>query len=147
MTATQPATWGQLHFGLPVYTPPASLPGGTVTIRQGLNGAIVPDAGVGGTIGALCPGSLNYIWNQWGTANFAGANGVNVQNQLNIADWPCFSKYYLTFPLSGVPSGKSIQSATLTLHQWGGSDPNLAQPSLVQVLTVAEDWTKTHWLE
>ena len=140
MTGMQPATWGQLHFGLPTYTPPPSQPGGTVTIRQGLNGANVPDAGVGGTIGYLCPHWSTSLFNQWGNQNFAGAIGVNVQNQLNIADWPCFSKYYLTFPLNIVPIGKAIQSATLTLHQWGGSDPTRAQPSLIQVLTVAEDW-------
>lgn len=143
MTGTQPATWGQIHFGLPGYTPPPSLPGGTVTIRQGLNGALVPDAGVGGTIGNLCPGDASFIWNQWGNLNFAGAPGVNVQNQGNIADWPCFSKYYLTFPLSALPAGKSIQSATLTLHQWGGSAPSLAKPSLLQALTVSGDWSES----
>jgi hypothetical protein len=143
MTGTQPSTWGQIHFGLPTYTPPPSQPGGTVTIRQGLNGASVPDAGVGGTIGNLCPGDANFIWNQWGSANFAGAPGVNIQSQgTNIADWPCFAKYYLTFPLTALPTGKSIQSATLTLHQWGGSDPGLALPSLLQALTVADSWNE-----
>jgi hypothetical protein len=107
-----------------------------------LNGAVVPDVGVGGTIGNLCPGSANFIWNQWGNANFSGATGVNIQNQGNLGDWPCFAKYYLTFPLSGLPAGKSIQSATLTLHQWGGSDPGTARPSLLQALTVAEDWSE-----
>jgi hypothetical protein len=142
MTGAQPSTWGQVHFGLPAYTPPPSLPGGVVTIRQGLNGAVVPDAGVGGTIGNLCPGSASFIWNQWGEANFAGAPGVNIQNQGNIADWPCFARYYLTFPLSALPAGKAIQSATLTLHQWGGSDPSAALPSLLQALTVSGDWSE-----
>jgi hypothetical protein len=143
MTGVQPSTWGQVHFGLPAYTPPQVQPGGTVTIRQGLNGANVPDAGVGGTIGNLCPGNTNFIWNQWGNANFAGAPGVNIQSQgTNIADWPCFAKYYLTFPLNALPAGKGIQSATLTLHQWGGSDPRLALPSLLQALTVADSWNE-----
>jgi hypothetical protein len=143
MTGTQPSTWGQVHFGLPTYTPPPAQPGGTVTIRQGLNGTSVPDAGVGGTIGNLCPGEASFIWNQWGNANFAGAPGVNIQSQgTNIADWPCFAKYYLTFPLTTLPAGKSIQSATLTLHQWGGSDPDQALQSLLQALTVADDWNE-----
>ncbi len=143
MTGTQPSSWGQIHFGLPSYTPPVAQPGGTVTIRQGLNGAVVPDAGVGGTIGNLCPGETNFIWNQWGNANFAGAPGVNIQSQgTNISDWPCFAKYYLTFPLSALPAGKNIQSATMTLHQWGGSDLELALPSLLQALTVAQDWSE-----
>jgi hypothetical protein len=93
------------------------------------------------TIGIVPHWSTN-LFTQWGNQNFAGAIGVNVQNQLNIADWPCFSKYYLTFPLNSVPVGKAIQAATLTLHQWGGSDPNQARPSLIQVLTVAEDWNE-----
>jgi len=29
-------------------------------------------------------------------------NHVNVQNQSDISDWPCFSKYYVTFPLDAV---------------------------------------------
>jgi hypothetical protein len=142
MNSAQPSTWGQVHFGLPAYTPPPAQPGGTLTIRQGLNAPAVPDAAVGGTIDNLCPGESNFIWNQWGNANFAGAEAVNIQNQGNIADWPCFAKYYLTFPLSALPAGKSIQSATLTLHQQGGSDPTRAQPSLLQALTVAEDWNE-----
>lgn len=140
MSATQPSTWGQLVFGLPTYTPPNVPSSGSTTIRQGLNGAVVPDAGVGGDIGRLCPGDSYYIWNLWGNANFAGGTGVNIQNQGDIADWPCFSKYYITFPLNQLPPNKAILSATLTLHHWGGSDPNQAYRSLVQVFTVAEDW-------
>jgi hypothetical protein len=36
-----------------------------------------------------------------------------------------------------------VISATLTVYQFGGSDPSLAQPSLVQVLTVADPWDET----
>jgi len=143
MSSTQPSTWGQLVFGLPTYTPPNVPSSGSTIIRQGLNGAVVPDAGVGGDIGRLCPGDSYYIWNLWGNANFAGGTGVNLQNQGDIADWPCFSKYYITFPLNQLPPNKAILSATLTLHHWGGSDPNQALRSLIQVFTVAEDWQET----
>jgi hypothetical protein len=77
----------------------------------------------------------------------AGDDFVNVQNQADISDWPCFSKYFVTFPLAGhVPPGAGILSATLTLHLTGGSgslnDPSEPPPpqSLIQVFTVNSDW-------
>ncbi len=139
----KPSTWGQLHFGLPSYTPPSVTPGGTVTIRHKLNGAIVPDVAVGATIGNLCPGDASYIWGGWGNENYAGSDGFNIQNQSDVADWPCFAKYYVTFPLGAIPVGKVILSANLILHQWGNSGPyDLVQPSYIQVLTVKEDWNE-----
>lgn len=142
LNTSQPASWGQLGFGLPTYTPPAVAPRGSVTIRQGLNGAQVADTAVGGTIGRLCPGDPDYIWNRWGDANFAGAPRFNLQNQADIADWPCFAKYYVTFPLDSVPAGSQVLSATLTFHQFGGSDPTQAQRSLIQVFSLAETWSE-----
>jgi hypothetical protein len=142
LNAAQPSTWGQLAFGLPVYTPPPHTPRATVTIRQGLNGVQVPDAAVGGTVGRLCPGDSAYIWNRWGDANFAGAPRFNLQNQADIADWPCFSKYYVTFPLDAIPTRSAIESATLTFHQFGGSDPTQAERSLVQIFSIAEAWNE-----
>ena len=141
MQSQQPPTWGQLAFGMPSYSPPAATPGGMVVVRQGLNGATVPDAAVGGTTGNLCPGDTDYIWNHWGDANFAAVADFNIQNQGDVADWPCFARYYVTFPLDALPAGQAIISATLTLHQWGGSGgPGQAEPSLIQVLTVNEGW-------
>lgn len=141
MTSTQPASWGQLGFGLPAYAPPAANPGGVTTIRHGLNGAIVPDAHVGGHTDCGAAAAPDYF-SSWGGLNYAGYEQFNIQNQADVADWPCFSKYYVTFPLSNVPAGKSILSATLTLHQFGNADPSQAQPSLVQVSTVGSDWNE-----
>jgi len=134
----QPSTWGELNFGLPVYTPESATPGGVVTIRQGLNGASVPDAHVGGH--SICgdPYDPDYF-SGWGDANYAGYSQINIQNQWDVADWPCFSKYYITFPLDALPADKTIISATLTMYQFGGAwgpPPS----SLIQVLTIAEDW-------
>jgi hypothetical protein len=142
----QPVTWGQVRFGMPTYTPPNSTPGGTVTIRHLLNGSVVSDAAVGGTIDNLCPGDSNYIWNSWGNANFAGAPSFNIQNQADVADWPCFAKYYVTFPLNALPSEKVIRSATLTLHLWGNSGGGQWGPppdSYIQVLVVSADWSES----
>lgn len=148
------AAWGQLRWSLPAYTPPASSLSGTVTLRHKLNGTVVQDAGVGGS--STCgfnnnTGQYLDFWTQWGEANQSVYNnpptGLVVQNQDDISDWPCFSKAYLTFPLTAVPAGKVIRSATLTLHQTGGSGPasNNQNPvdEYIQVLTTGQDWSGT----
>lgn len=139
-----PGTWGQLRFGLPTYTPPVVSSPAAVTIKHRLNGATVADAGVGGY--TVCGGSVDY-WNEWGNTNEGYYNSersdFNIQNQSDISDWPCFSKYYVTFPLNSIPAGKTIVSATLALYQIGNSNPSLATPSLIQVLIVDRGWTDT----
>jgi hypothetical protein len=62
-----------------------------------------------------------------------------------VSDWPCFSKYYVTFPLDQIPSGKVIVSATLTLRQFGHTGEGYypgPQPSFIQVLTIGEGWSE-----
>jgi hypothetical protein len=136
----QPNTWGQLIFGRPAaYTPPPASTEGEVIVRQGLDGAMVVDAHVGGH--TLCGADYYpHFFDGWGDANYAGYGQMNIQNQWDIADWPCFSRYYVTFPLNAIPAGKAILSATLTLHQFGGANPAAAPDSLIQVYTVAEEW-------
>jgi hypothetical protein len=136
----QPVTWGELAFGLPAYEAPPAAPRELAVVRHGLNGASVMDGQVGG--GAVCgdPYGPDYFGG-WGAANYAGTPDFNIQNQADIADWPCFSRYYVTFPLEVIPVGKTIISATLTLHQFGNAGgPGEADPSLIQVLTVGEAW-------
>lgn len=138
----QPSTWGRLHFGAPQYAPPFASAGDWVTVRQGLNGAQVPDAHVGGHSNCGDPYGPQYFPG-WGSSNYSGYNQVNIQNQWDVADWPCFSRYYVTFPLDQIPPGKVVISATLTLYQFGNSNPQGAEPSRIQVLTVDEDWSET----
>ena len=145
MTTQQPATWGQLAFGIPTYSPLPAVPGGTVTVRHGLDGAVVVDADVGGSSVCGQPAAPDYF-SSWGELNYAGKDFINIQNQGDVADWPCFSKYYVTFPLDLLPSGKVIISAALTLHLFGsageGWEPG-PKPSLIQVLTVGQDWDES----
>lgn len=140
---TRPSSWGGLRFGLPGYSKPTARNQVQYTIRHGLNGAVVPDAGVGG--GSVCGEGMDY-WADWGAANYAGNPDVNVQNQSDISDWPCFSKYYVTFPLSALPKGKVVVGATLSLHQMGNSgaasNGDQPAPSLIQVFTVGESWSE-----
>jgi hypothetical protein len=141
MQKTQPGTWGQLQFGLPAYAPPTTTVTGTTTVRNGLNGAVVRDAAVGGH--TICGDPMD-AWTQWGNANYAGYTQFNIQNQWDISDFMCFSKYYVTFPLGGVPAGKSIVSARIRLHLFGnaGYTAGDAKPSAIDALTVSEDWTE-----
>lgn len=143
MQSDSPNTWGELYFGIPRLPDPSSPTTGTVMIRQGLNNAVVVDAAVGGTVDNLCPGDAYFIWNEWGNLNFSGAESLNIQNQANVADWPCFAKYFVTFPIDQIPPGKVIQSAALILHHWGNSGPsNLVEDSIIHVFSIAEDWNE-----
>jgi hypothetical protein len=134
-----PSTWGQLRFGLPLYHPPTTTVSGVTTVRRGLNDAAVPDAAVGGH--TVCGEGLN-AWTEWGNANYAGLTQFNIQNQWDIADFMCFSKYFVTFPLTGVPQGRSIVSARVKLSFFGnaGYQPTDAQPSDIDALVVEDDW-------
>ncbi len=142
-TLANASCWGLLHFGLPTFTPPGPPTGQVLIRRPTQTSSLVPDADVGGTTSNQCPGDEDHIWNVWGNLTWGHAPDFNIQNQSDVADWPCFSKYYVTFPLSAVPPGKAITSATLTLHQFGNSGgPGQAQPSWIQVLTAAGEWNE-----
>ena len=140
--ATNPSTWAQLHFSLPNYgARPGNVTGSDLIRRDTQRGIDVPDAGVGGTTGNLCDDSN--LWNTWANENFGSLPDFNIQNQSKITDWPCYSKYYVTFPLTTVPANKNILSARLILHHTGGSGaPGQAFPSLIQVLSIGGDWSE-----
>ncbi len=134
-----PSTWGQLAFGTrPNPTHPVPPSASTYTIRHKLSGMTVKDAMVGG--GATCGSGLADFFSQWGATNYAQSTTLVTQNQSDVADWPCFSRVYVDFPLDSLPRGKTVVGASLTVYQFGGSDPSAAEPSLVQVMTVAEPW-------
>lgn len=136
-----PVCWGFLHFGLPAHQETAEPTGYTLIRRPQQNSPLVPDADVGGTIANQCPGDEYHIWNEWGNRNYGKAPDFNIQNQSDVADWPCFAKYYITFPLDSIPPGKRIVRARLTLHHFGNAGaPGEARPSWIQVLIAASDW-------
>ncbi len=145
LIAEQPSTWGQLHFGFPNnYIAPPTVSEQTLTIRRGLNADTVADAHVGGHTNCGDPFNPNFF-EGWGDANYAGYTQVNVQNQADVADWPCYSKYYVTFPLTALPVNKAIISATFTIYQFGNAGAvGQAQPSLIQAHTIAENWQENN---
>jgi hypothetical protein len=139
MLQNMPASWGQMVFGIPKYQPPPLMPVSSSSIRHGLNGVTVTDGHVGGHTNCGKDFDPDYF-NGWGDANYAGYGQINIQNQWDVADWPCFSKFYLTFPLDSLPDDKTFHSASLTMHQFGSAWGAEVEPSFIQVLTVAEDW-------
>lgn len=139
MTGAAPASWGRFHFGFPVTGGSVGTPTSSVTVRHGLNGATVTDGHVGGH--TVC--GDNYAptyFPGWGSANYAGYEQINIQNQWDIADWPCFSKYFVMFPLPTTPPAGTLLNATLIMHQFGSASGNGVEPSYIQALTVYEDW-------
>ncbi len=134
-----PGSWGQLHFGRVDDWVHDAVTTGETTIRQGVDGVTVPDAHVGGH--GNCGAGLDH-WSEWGVANYAGETQINIQNQWDISDYPCFSKYYVTFPLDTIPAGKTIFAAEVTLFLFGnaGYQPSDAPVSAIQAFTVAEAW-------
>jgi hypothetical protein len=137
----QPTTWGRISLGVPGYSAPVVSKPQTLSIRHGLDGAVVPDAAVGGH--TTCGADYNpNFFAGWGDATYAQFAQFNIQNQWDVADWPCFSKYYVTFPLDALPAAGSVVSATLTLSMFGtaGYADSEIPRSYMQVARVAEDW-------
>jgi hypothetical protein len=141
LMAERPETWGELAFGRgKPYVPPAAVKGGTLEVRHGVDSAVVVDADVGGS--SVCGDEAwPDFFSSWGELNYAGKEFVNVQHVGAISEWPCYSKVYVTFPLSGLPADKVVLSAALTLYQFGNAGEGLdPQPSYIEVLTVADPW-------
>ncbi len=150
IVTTQPSSWGQMVFNPSAYQPFTASNLQSITIRQGVDGVTnVMDADVGGSsmCGDNISGGYKTDWSKWGNFNSKGGTVLVVQNQDNVADWPCYSKAYLTFPLDKVPTGKAIVSATLTLYHMGGSTlddaAHPAYPSMIQLFDIAEAWNES----
>lgn len=156
--ATWEASGSMPGKGRPAYAisaPPADIVPGTeetVSIRRGLDADVIEEGCVGASE-TLCSGDDAYNFGD-GAQSFGGHTGwsyFHVQNQEDYADWPCFARIYLKFPLAKVPPGKAIVSAKLTLHHKeptsGGSE---GERSLIQALLVGNqlrsggDWTSTN---
>lgn len=131
----RPATWAEMHFGLATFAPPQAVVEGTTAIRRGLGQSSVEDSWVGG--GGNCTGGHEGDPEH---DNYGTDGNLFVENQELIADFPCFSKSFLRFHLDPVPAGKVVISATLSLYHWSNARWDLAQPSLIWLLTVDEDW-------
>jgi len=144
-----PSTWGQVHFGYARYTPPSAVRQGTTTIRAASpTDNTVEDAWFGG--GGWCSGGHE----GGGEVNHGDDPELFIGTEVAPTHLPCFSKSYLRFPLSAIPGGSAILSATLTLHHWGNAgDPSSVipddrpKPSWVHLFTISDPWDEMtiHW--
>ena len=139
-TATNPSGWGDMAFGLPTYAPPAAGQASTYVIRNGLNNQVVSDGMVGGGLGG--GSALSNVWTQLGNTSYPGAARITIENEADISDWNCFSKFYVSFPLSALPAGKGVLKATVTLYEYSNAGPQgVPNPSYIQVATVGQGWS------
>jgi hypothetical protein len=132
------ANWGALVFGLPTYQAPRTSNNATYTVRNGLNNQVVTDGMVGGSLGCFNSGANR--WTQFGGQSYPGATRINIQNEWDISDWNCFSKFYISFPLGSLPTGKGVVSAKVTLNEYGHAGGAGNNPSLIQVAAVGQSW-------
>jgi hypothetical protein len=139
-----PVTWGELHFGYANYQPTTAAPEGTTMVRAATpEDNTVEDAWMGG--GGTCSSG-----HEGGTEiNHGDSTALFVGTETAPTHFPCFNKSYLRFSLDAIPPGKTIISASLTLHLWGhaGETPDLAQPSWVHLFTISDPWEEMtiHW--
>jgi hypothetical protein len=131
------STWGKLSFGMNQIRTNYDLP-----VTQTITITSSQDAMVGGS--SVCGEGLDF-WSEWGNTNYNSEYFANVQNQVDIADWPCFSKYYLSFPVE-IPEDTVIRSAKIQLYLFGnagiGYDPP-AFRSFIQVFGTSPEWEET----
>jgi hypothetical protein len=140
---SNPASWAELHFGYADFEPPAAVPEGTTVIRASSpTDNAVEDAWMGG--GGTCSGG-----HEGGSeVNHGDSSDLFVGTETAPTHFPCFSKSYLRFSLDSLPPGKTVLSASLTLHLQGNAgDPGQAQPSWVHLFTVSDPWDEMtiHW--
>ena len=134
-----PSSWGVLVFGLSTYQAPQTTNNTTYMVRNGLNNQVVTDGMVGGSLNCYSKG-LNR-WTGMGGQSYPGASRFNIQNETDISDWNCFSKFYISFPLTSLPTGQGVVSARVTLYEFGNSGTKgKIVPSLIQVASVNEGW-------
>ncbi len=141
--ADSPATWGELHFGYADYERPPNVPEGTTMIRAAsTTDNTVEDSWMGG--GGSCGGG-----HEGGSEiNHGDNNALFSGTETAPAHFPCFNKSYLRFSLDAIPAGKTIISASLTLHLWGNAGgTGQALPSWVHLFTVSDPWDEMaiHW--
>jgi hypothetical protein len=141
--SSSPSSWGDLDFGLAHYSPPAAVQRGTTLIRTGVLSTHVDDSWMGG--GGSCAGGHN----GGSTINHGSDTALFVGSEILPTHFPCFNKSYLRFPLTSLPLGKVIISATLTLHQWGSAgdptapnDEDHGHDSYVWLSSVVDPWNE-----
>ena len=156
LTAVDGSTWaGGLHWGLPDYA------GRDVA---GAHVVTVPLAGDVMTGGGTNCGSDDYpdYYPTWGLRNEDGATAdgprydmgaaaqVNIgQAQWDVADWPCYARYYAQWTLPALPAGAQVVSATVSMSHFGnpgygdGYAADGTGDTVCQVWEVVQPWNES----
>ena len=130
---------GNLRWGLPDYGAAAD---------QGARVLTVPlsaDSMGGGGTDCGTPDHPAYF-PTWGTRNWGASPYVNVQAQWDVADWPCYSRYYAQWSLAGLPPGAQVTGATVEMRQFGnpgygdGYADDGTKDTVIQVYEMTGDW-------
>ncbi len=155
LTAIDGATWqGSLHWGLPDYA------GRNIDGAQVVTVTLSGDAMTGG--GTQC-GSDDWpnYYPTWGSRNEDGATAdgpranmgtatqINAgQAQWDVADWPCYDRYYAQWGLPALPAGAQVVSATVEMSNFGnpgygaGYAPDGTGDTTYQVWEIDQPWSE-----
>ena len=127
-----------LHWGLPNY---AGVLNDKMVVQEI---ALSADGTLGGSTDC---GKYDYpdYFTGWGDRNYAGTPEdvfTNVQNQWDMADWPCYSQYIARWGISGIPADAEIINATLAMYKFGHSGyiGESTGINVIQAFEVSPDW-------
>jgi hypothetical protein len=130
---------GSLRWGLPDYA------GRAVEGAQIVTVPLSADSMVGGGTDCGVDDHPDYF-PTWGGRNWGASPYVNVQAQWDVADWPCYSRYFARWSLDGLPAGAQVVSATVTMRHFGnggygaGYAEDGTKDTVIQVYEVSGDW-------
>jgi hypothetical protein len=142
--AASQAAWppvgnGTVRWGLPNYGGRSEA--GAQVIKAQFNA----DSMVGG--GTDCgPDDYPDYFPSWGNRNYGAVPYANTQMQWDIADWPCYAKYYASWSLADLPAGAQVISATVEMRQFGnpgygsGYAEDGTKDTVIQVFDVDKPW-------
>jgi hypothetical protein len=159
ISAADPTTWGQLHLlgeTFKTYADSISdplLPGKsygqtysqTISNPHTLKVYVEDNSSVGGVSPNLCSDGPEHwrYFTDWADRTHPDTDKLFIQNQSNLADWPCYSKTYLKFPVSSVSelTGKKIKSAKLSMWMLGNNGSFNDYKMLTHIFTInPQDW-------
>ena len=104
---------GMLHWGEALAAPSTEPATGVVVVP------LLEDTVIGGDSVCGDPDWPTYHPTWGSTPRWGSSPHVLVENQWDVADWPCYNKLLMRADLSAIPYGARVVSATLELARFG----------------------------